>query len=216
MLLQESDHHMAISAALEVPADAKDNYKTAIVVPSTSKITSFAAIEQLAKDLNLKLVSEGSTSGNLVPRLSLTKIGINDAERHFGSVSYGKIHKLTIEAVADGKADLAAMGSAEYFSFIAKEENKDKIRLLLMSPEIPLGPVLLNKKLPLNLGNKITSILLALHEKHPKELASVQEGWTEAHQAEKYIKIDSSYYNRFKKELGKETDLIKIIKQFAN
>ncbi|TKC07473.1 phosphate/phosphite/phosphonate ABC transporter substrate-binding protein [Pedobacter frigoris] len=216
MLLQESGNNMLTSVALEVRADAKDNYKTAIVVPSTSKISSFDDIKQDTENFNLKLVTEGSTSGNLVPRLLFTKLSIGDAEKHFKSVSYGKTHKLTIEAVANGLADLAAMGSAEYFSFIANNENKDKVRLLQLSPEIPLGPVLLNKMLPLHFRNKINLVLLGLHDKNPNELEFVKAGWTEARQAEKYVKINPSYYDAFKKALGKKKDLLKIIKQFAN
>lgn len=81
MLLQESGSNMITSVALEVRDDAKDNYKTAILVPSTSKISSFSEIKRHAKKLDLKLVAEGSTSGNLVPRLSLTRLGINDTEK---------------------------------------------------------------------------------------------------------------------------------------
>lgn len=137
-------------------------------------------------------------------------------KKHFKSVSYGKNHKNTIEAVVNGKADLAAMGTTEYFSFVANSETKDKVRLLQVSPEIPLGPVLLSKSLPLPLRNKIELLLLELHEKNPKELESIKAGWTEAQQAEKYIKINPSYYDPFKKSLGKKKDLLKIIKQFAN
>lgn len=218
MLLENAGkaNQMKAIAALEVHAAAKDNYKTAIVVPANSKITSFNAIAKLAPEINLKLVAEGSTSGNLVPRLAFTKIGINDAEQSFKSVSYGKTHKLTIEAVASGQTDLAAVGSSEYFSFISKEEQKAKIRLILMSPEIPLGPVLINKELPSVLIKQITSILLHLHAENPKELLAVKEGWSEAKQAEKYIAISPSYYDPFKNQLGKQQDLMKIIKQFAN
>jgi phosphonate transport system substrate-binding protein len=105
MLLEQSHQAniMETSVALKVYPDAKDNYKTAVVVPSDSKITSFNSLEKAAPGFNLKLVSEGSTSGNLVPRLSLSKIGLNEPEKSFKSVSYGGTHRLTIEAVATVK-----------------------------------------------------------------------------------------------------------------
>jgi phosphonate transport system substrate-binding protein len=108
------------------------------------------------------------------------------------------------------------VGSSEYFSFIAKDQNRAKIRLILLSPEIPLGPVLLNKMLPVVLKKQIASILLDLHDKNPKELTAIKDGWSEAKQAEKYIKITPAYYNSFKRQLGKEQDLIKIIRKFVN
>ncbi|MFA4868242.1 MAG: phosphate/phosphite/phosphonate ABC transporter substrate-binding protein [Pedobacter sp.] len=206
---------MEAVAALEVKTGEKDNYKTAFVVPWNSKITSFEAIKGEAKNMRLALVAEGSTSGNLVPRLILTGAGIINAETQFQSVNYVKTHQQTIQTVASGQADLAAMGSVDYFSFIANKENDKKVRLIKMSPEIPLGPVLLNKQLPQRLKTEIVTILLKLHDQNPAVLSSVKSGWSEARDAERFIAIDSGYYQPFKSGLGSPDELSRIIKQFT-
>lgn len=206
---------MEAIAALEVKPGEKDNYKTAFVVPWNSKITSFEAIKGEAKNMRLELVAEGSTSGNLVPRLILTGTGIIDAETQFQSVNYGKTHQQTIQAAANGQADLAAMGSVDYFSFIANKENDQKVRLLKMSPEIPLGPVLLNKQLPRRLRTEIITILLKLHDQNPAVLFAVKSGWSEARDAESFIAIDSDYYKPFISGLGNPNELSRIIQQFT-
>ncbi|MEQ7800522.1 phosphate/phosphite/phosphonate ABC transporter substrate-binding protein [Pedobacter sp. ASV1-7] len=206
---------MEAVAALEVRTGERDNYKTAFVVPWDSKITSFETIKEEAKNMKLELVAEGSTSGNLVPRLILTGAGIVNAETQFKSVNYGKTHQRTIEAVANGQADLAAMGSVDYFSFINNKENNQKVRLIKMSPEIPLGPVLLNKQLPKQLRAEIITVLLKLHQQNPEVLTSVKSGWSEARDADRFIAIKSSYYQPFKSGLGNPDELSRIIRQFT-
>jgi len=202
--------------ALEVAPEAVDNYKTAIVAPAGSGIDNLEDVKGYASKSRLLLVAEGSTSGNLVPRLALTKMGIVDAEKDFKEVAYGRNHKLTIEAVANGNADLGAMGSTEYFKFIEHPQNKAKIKLVWMSPEIPLGPVLINNALTIEMKAHISKMLLELHELQPESLLAVKNGWSEAKQAVKYIRIDADYYKPFEKQLGKRADLQKILKKFAN
>nr|WP_068888337.1 phosphate/phosphite/phosphonate ABC transporter substrate-binding protein [Pedobacter panaciterrae] len=218
MLLEASKetYPMKPFLALEVAPEAVDNYKTAMVAPAGSLINSIEEVKKYAAQSRLLLVAEGSTSGNLVPRLALTKIDIVDAEKDFKTVAYGKNHKLTIEAVASGNADLAAMGSTEYFKFIADAENKSKIKLVWMSPEIPLGPVLINNALGTKEKDTICKTLLDLHELKPDALLSVKNGWSEAKQAVKYIRIEADYYSPFEQQLGKQADLQMILKQFAN
>jgi ABC-type phosphate/phosphonate transport system substrate-binding protein len=127
---------------------------------------------------------------------------------------YGNTHQATIDSVAEGKVGLAAVGSSAYFSFISTAENARKVKLVWLSPEIPLGPVLVNKRMPASVKTTIIGELLQLEKTNPEALLSVKNGWSEAKQAEKFIQIDSSYYSSFKKELGEAVYLQKILKQF--
>ncbi len=218
LLLNASDkkYDMKPMLALQVRPGTKDNYTTAIVAPASSAINSIKDIAKYAVHTKLILVSPGSTSGNLVPRLALSSVGIAEPEKKFSSVVYGKTHAATIDSVATGNEALAAMGSAEYFSFISKMENKEKIKLVWLSPEIPLGPVLIKKSLDKTLQQKITDCFLQLHQQNDEALQKVKTGWSEAKHAEKYIIITDSYYNPFRKQLGKKKDLKRILEQFAN
>jgi phosphonate transport system substrate-binding protein len=201
--------------ALSVAKDAKDNYKTALLASSTSPIHTLQDVKTYAAASRFMLVAEGSTSGNLVPRLALTGLGITDAEKSFKSVTYGKIHSLTADAVVNGATDLAAMGSTEYYRLLKNDSVKNKFRLLWLSPEIPLGPVLINKKLPQSVTKQVGDALLSLHTQNLAALAAVKAGWSEAKQATHYIAIDAAYYHPFIQQLGDHKSWQKILQQFA-
>jgi phosphate/phosphite/phosphonate ABC transporter binding protein len=216
LLLETSPANLPMEPvlALQVQEGAQDNYKTAIIAPYNSPVSSLPQIKNHAPHTRLMLVNVGSTSGNLVPRLALSNAGLPDAEASFKGVVYGTTHRATIDSVAEGKVGLAAVGSSAYFSFIGKAENARKIKLVWLSSEIPLGPVLVNKRIPASVKNTLISELLQLEKTNPEALLSVKNGWSEAKQAEKFIQIDSSYYSSFKKELGEAVYLQKILKQF--
>jgi phosphonate transport system substrate-binding protein len=218
LLLNESGnkHQMKPVAALKVKPGAVNNYTTSIIASSASVVNSLKEVKANAHQLSLMLVNIGSTSGNLVPRLALSNAGISDAEKSFKKVMYVKTHAAAVDSAAANPQCIAAMGSTEYFSFISNPVNKEKIKLLWLSPEIPLGPVMIKKTMDKNLQQKIIANLLHLHEQNKEALEKVKAGWSEAKNAEQYILITDNYYNPFRKELGKKKDLKRILEQFAN
>lgn len=218
-LLQASgkSYPMRPLLALEVSETAKDNYKTAFLTSASSSIHALEDIKAAAGKTRLALVAKGSTSGNLVPRLALSYAGIPDAETSFASVSYAGTHATAVEAILAGKADLATMGLTEYDRSLAKDSsNAAKLRLVWSSPEIPLGPVLFNKKLNGKKLRQIQDAFITLHVQSPTVLASIKAGWSEAKQATRYIAITDAFYDPFRKVLGNKDDLQRILQQFAD
>ena len=159
LLLQagQKKHPMVPVAALIAP-DAKDNYKTAIVSKKTASLSAIEDLKQTGNKTRVAFVANGSTSGNLVPRLLFNGIGIKNAEEHFQSVQYAGTHAKGIELVLSDSVDVAAMGSSEWFKLDSMKKNR--LRLLLLSSEIPLGPVLLNNAVDKELANQITEVLM--------------------------------------------------------
>lgn len=203
--------------ALEVSETAKDNYKTAFLGNPSSAIHDLEDIKKAAGGTRLALVAKGSTSGNLVPRLALSYAGLPDAESAFKEVRYAGTHATAIDAILENKADLATMGLTEYQRYLAKDSlNENRLRLVWTSPEIPLGPVLFNKKLPADLQNKIQKAFTELHLQNPAVLASIKAGWSEAKQATRYIAITDAFYDPFRKVSGNKEDLQRILRQFAD
>ncbi len=98
-------------AVLKVKDGAEDNYKTAIITTHDSRIKSFSEVKKTARESGLILVSPGSTSGNLVPRLALSSANIRNPEKEFGSLQYGRTHKATLDSVLLGKAEVGAIGA---------------------------------------------------------------------------------------------------------
>lgn len=203
-------------AVLRINEHAKDNYKTAIIIDARFKADTLLDVKQLSSKLHLMLVSPGSTSGNLVPRLAFNSVGLSNPETNFQQVSYGKNHKAAIDSVILGKADIAAVGSTEYFNLLKDSSRAKQIKLLWLSPEIPLGPLLINDRVPALLRQSIITVLLELHKDNLPALEAVKKGWSEAAHADQFILLSKNYYKPFQKQAGDKKTMAKIIKQFVN
>jgi phosphonate transport system substrate-binding protein len=203
-------------AVLRVKENAKDNYKTAIIIADRFAADTLRDIKKIAASLRLMLVSPGSTSGNLVPRLAFNSVGLKNPETDFKQVSYGKNHKAAIDSVIFGKADIATVGSTEYFSLLKDSSRAKQIKLLWLSPEIPLGPLLINNRVAAPLRDSIVALLLELHHSNTAALEAVKKGWSEAAQTDQFIRLPKDYYKPFRKQSGDKKTMAKIIKQFVN
>jgi phosphonate transport system substrate-binding protein len=204
-------------AALDVKADAKDNYKTAILIHPSVKANSLSDLKIRSGKLQLTLVAKGSTSGNLVPRLALSGAGMPDVEKYFASVNYAGTHAAAIETILNRKADVAAMGYTEYEKYVSRDTlHTTKMKLLWLSPEIPLGPVLFNNRFGNAVGGELQNAILELQLHNNAALASIKAGWSEAKQATHFIPINALHYDAFKKVLGEQKDLMRILHQFAD
>lgn len=218
LLLQASGkpYPMQPLLTLEINEKAKDNYKTAFLVHPSLPVKDLMDIKGSAEKMRLALVAKGSTSGNMLPRLALSYAGITDAEKTFAAVQYAGTHAKAIDAILSHEADLATMGFTEYQRYLSRDSsNALKLKLIWTSPEIPLGPVLFNKRIGKDQLRILTKAFLDLHQTDPEALAAVKAGWSEAKQAEKYIAITDAFYDPFRKVLGNPGDLERILKQFA-
>ena len=203
-------------AALEVKADAKDNYKTTLVISPNAKAKKLADLKTLAPTLRLALVSKGSTSGNLVPRLALSAAGIKQPEKSFRSFEYTQTHAAAIEAVLNGKADVAAMGNNEYDKYLLLDSNnKKKLKLLWLSPEIPLGPVLFNNRFGSAVGGELQKAILELQVQNNAALEAIKAGWSEAKQTTHFTIIDDTHYDPLRKLNKNPEEFKRILKEFT-
>ena len=218
LLLEASDKSfpMLPKLALEVKADAKDNYKTVIAARSNVPVATLSDLSSRAGTLRMSFVAEGSTSGNLVPRLALSGAGINNPEKSFRKWSYSGNHATAIELLLKDSTDIAAMGHTEYEKLQADPVKAKQLKQIWLSPEIPLGPVLLNKKLSPAQQQRIIDCFLTLEQTNEPALSAVKAGWSEAKQATHYISIGADFYTPFKSTLGSPVYLQEILRRFAN
>jgi phosphonate transport system substrate-binding protein len=218
LLLETSKkrYNMKPEAVLKIKDEAQDNYKTAILASKRIPVISISELSTVASNYRLGLVNIGSTSGNLIPRLKLSSIGIHSPESSFQSLEYCQNHKKAIELLLEDKIDICAVGSSEYFNLMADKEKANEVNLLWLSSEIPLGPVLIHKRIDKATGSKITDLLVDINTADPGALVAVKIGWSEAIQAEKFIRINAAYYNTFKNQFGSKKSMENILKQFAN
>jgi phosphate/phosphite/phosphonate ABC transporter binding protein len=201
---------------LKVQEGAADNYKTAVLVKKGFPIDSITNLKEVAHNYTLGLVNPGSTSGNLLPRLKMAAIGIASPENSFKSVEYCQNHKNAVEMLLQGRIDICAVGSTEYFNLLADTGRANLVKLLWLSSEIPLGPVLLHNRLSKATQQKIVTHLLKLDRTSPTTLEAIKSGWSEAKQAYKYIEMDMDYYTPFKNQFGDKKISENILKKFSN
>jgi phosphonate transport system substrate-binding protein len=200
---------------LKVKDGTENNYKTAILSRKDFPVDTITSLKIVASNFKLGLVSVGSTSGNLVPRLKMSSIGIETPENMFKTVKYCDNHKNAVDMLLTGKVDICAVGSTEYFNAMADTTKLKHIKLLWLSTEIPLGPVLLHKRLSNPLKEKIVAYLLNLDKTSLKTFEAIKAGWSEAKQAEKYINVDR-HYDPFRRQFSNKKAMEKILRQFAN
>lgn len=216
LILASDNQHMLPVANMHIRADAVDNYKT-VILTNNSEITDGSVLVEEAENLTMMFVKEGSTSGNLVPRLFLSALNIPTPESKFKAVKYGGNHTSTFEKLVNNETDICAIGSSEYFKqFQSDSTHENTISLLWMSDEIPLGPVLINKELSIKEKEVITGLFLNLHKKNLDAFESIKSGWSEAKRADRFQLISDEYYNSFREVNGSRTHLEDILKLFNN
>lgn len=121
-------------------------------------------------------VNKSSTSGYHYPR-DLMRSRNLDPEHFFGSTFFAGDHKAAIRAVADGNADLAAVGSP--FVDPDAEMNvpgADQLVVIAKTRRIPLDCVVIHKRIQKQLAQKLQKALIALSSetRTSRELA---ESW---------------------------------------
>ncbi len=211
--LTDGSYPMHPVANLKINENASDNYKSVLL--ARKELATLESLHDSISDLSLMLVSKGSTSGNLVPRLFFSSLNIKNPEKTFNEVSYGGNHTSTLDKLLAGETDVSVVGSSEYFSRLKSDSSiQNRINRLWMSAEIPLGPVLIKNDLDNGLRTEIIDILMALAEENESVLESIKSGWSEAKNAEGFQKITDEYYDSFRTINGNTTDLDKILMNF--
>lgn len=194
------------------PADT-GHYRCVFIASRVSQVSTLRQIAEQAGSIRLLLVSNSSTSGNLIPRIFLNGWGIPLPEAQFKKVHYAGTHLAVAEGVARGEADLGALGSNAFFEFV--RDQPDALQQLWISPEIPLGPVLLRKNLSRKLKSEIARLLTNLHIDDPDAFIALREGWSEAAQALSLVPIKPDHYATRFGEAGQHKALEDILHEYS-
>lgn len=177
--------------AAGVPVGKTDaSYQVLFIVPKDSPITEFS--KKQLKGKGLALNSIGSTSGDVVPRYELTKIGMDTENRQdFKFVQYAGSHDAAIMAVLNKHADYAGVSSRNFNARLKDGTLKpDDIRII-HSAYVPPPPLAYSKSLPLEVRNKIKAAVLEAH-KH-----GAIDGY--GGRMEKYISVEHKDFEDFEK-----------------
>ena len=147
------------------PGEKNANYFAYFVVKNDSKIKKFSDIK--GKVLSLNTI--GSTSGDLIPQVELTKINLSTTNKdHFKNVFYAGSHDACLLAVLNNQSDVCGMSSRNFEARLVDNTFKiEQVRIIHKSDPVPPPPLAYSKKIPLEDRKKIKKAVLEAH-KHGK------------------------------------------------
>ena len=138
------------------------NYYTYFVVKNDSKLIKFKDIKGKVLALN----SIGSTSGDLIPQVELSKINLTIKNKdHFKKVYYAGSHDACLMTVLNEHADVCGMSSRNFEARLKdKTFSMNQVRIIHKSSPVPPPPLAYSKNIPLEDRNKIKKAILEAHK----------------------------------------------------
>ena len=167
------------------PGEKDAGYYTYFVVKKDSKLKNFKDVK--GKILSLNTI--GSTSGDLIPQVELSKINLAIKNKdHFKNVFYAGSHDACLLSVLNNQADVCGMSSRNFEARLEDGTIKSKdIRIIHKSDRVPPPPLAYSKLIPEEDRKKIKRAVLEAH-KHG-EIAGY--GGKMSH----YMEVKDSDYN---------------------
>ena len=144
------------------PGEKDAGYYTYFVVKKDSNLKTFADVK--GKVLSLNTI--GSTSGDLIPQVELSKINLSiKNEDHFKNVFYAGSHDACLLAVINNQSDVCGMSSRNFEARLEDGTFKqDDVRIIHKSVKVPPPPLAYSKLIPLNDREKIKKAVLEAHK----------------------------------------------------
>ncbi len=110
------------------------SYRCVLIVPADSAVQQWSELQ----GKTMAFTDPESNTGCLVPRAVLIKQGYDPAD-FFGKVIFTRSHDLSIQAVANGRVDAAAVDSLVFYPMAEKDPSLlEKVRVAWTSE--PFGP----------------------------------------------------------------------------
>jgi phosphonate transport system substrate-binding protein len=144
------------------PGEKDAGYYTYFVVKKDSELKEFKDVK--GKILSLNTI--GSTSGDLIPQVELSKINLAIKNKdHFNKVYYAGSHDACLLAVINNQSDVCGMSSR---NFEARLEDgtfkKEDVRIIHKSDRVPPPPLAYSKIIPKEDREKIKKAVLEAHK----------------------------------------------------
>ncbi|MDA1101623.1 MAG: phosphate/phosphite/phosphonate ABC transporter substrate-binding protein, partial [Proteobacteria bacterium] len=142
--------------------DADATYFNYFVVRADSPLRKFTDVR--GKTLALNHI--GSTSGDLIPQVELSKVNLVTTNRgDFRNVFYAGSHDACLLSVLNGHADVCGMSSRNFDARLAdKTFEREQVRIIHRSDPVPPPPLAYSKRLPQAVRDKIKAATLIAHK----------------------------------------------------
>lgn len=217
LLLADGEVPAALPVAtFRIPRGVSTNYGT-VLVSRLPEVRTMADLLPQTSSLAIALVSPGSTTGNLVPRLFMATQGLADLERQFRTVSYAGTHAATFANLRAGSADVAALATEEFERQLAADGSRaaPRVTVLWRSPDIQLGPVAVRASLPAALRDSIAKAVIGLEGTAASAFTALRGGWTEAAKSDALVAANDQTYDEVRRLFGNGATAAALIAKFA-
>ena len=154
----------------QVPALQAERYRAVLI--ARAGLEQAGELERKAERLRLVLVGRDSASGGFVPVRELRRRGLEPTTA-FAHLAYAGSHAAALQAVASGKADVAALAADVYDA-----ERPSGVVELWRSEPIPPGPLLCRPAADVPC-QQFAAWLLEAHDEAPSVMAALRAGWPE-------------------------------------
>ena len=143
------------------PGEKDAGYYTYFVVKKDSNIKTFKDVKGKILSLN----SIGSTSGDLIPQVELSKIDLSIKNKdHFKNVFYAGSHDACLLAVLNNQSDVCGMSSRNFEARLEDGTIKlNDVRIIHKSDRVPPPPLAYSKLIPKEDRIKIKEAVLDAH-----------------------------------------------------
>ena len=143
------------------PGEKDAGYYTYFVVKHDSELKKFSDVKEKILSLN----TIGSTSGDLIPQVELSKINLSIKNKdHFENVFYAGSHDACLLAVLNNQSDVCGMSSRNYEARLEDGTFKeDDVRIIHKSDRVPPPPLAYSKMIPKEDRDKIKNAVLDAH-----------------------------------------------------
>ena len=143
------------------PGEKDAGYYTYFVVKNESEIKTFKDVKGKILSLN----SIGSTSGDLIPQVELSKIDLSIKNKdHFKNVFYAGSHDACLLAVLNNQSDVCGMSSRNFEARLEDGTIKlNDVRIIHKSDRVPPPPLAFSKLIPKEDRIKIKEAVLDAH-----------------------------------------------------
>lgn len=172
---------IAVLPVPEVPPEQAARYRSVIV--ARAGLATIDAVKADAARLHLVLVGRDSASGGFVPAQHLAAQGA-PVQHAFASLTYAGSHASALQALVEGRADVAALAAD-----VHDAATPPGLHELWRSPPIPPGPLLCRRNAEVRCSD-IADWLLRAHERDPRVMAGLRDGWPEFGDATRLIAAD--------------------------
>ena len=144
------------------PGEKDAGYFTYFVVKKDSKLKEFKDVK--GKVLSLNTI--GSTSGDLIPQVELSKINLSIKNKDdFEKIFYAGSHDACLLAVLNNQSDVCGMSSRNFESRLEDGTfKKEDVRIIHKSNRVPPPPLAYSKMIPKEDRDKIKKAVLEAHK----------------------------------------------------